>query len=186
MAIDVDMKGNNLHLASISLGGTSSTAATEVLATAAELNRVADVSTRLVAGGSTLTLTAAAHDGKTILLDTAAGTTITVPAASGTGSRYRFVVSVTATSNNHIVQSATADIWYGSIGMIDTDTADATLFFAAEAADAFDKVTFNRTTTGLAAIGDWIELEDIGTNKYAVTGIVRGSGTVATPFGATA
>lgn len=186
MATNVDMKGNNLQLESISLGGTSTTAATTVTATAAEINAAADVSARLVAGGSALTLTVAAHAGKTILWDTAAGTTITLPSAAGTGARFRVVCSVTATSNNHIVTAPTANIMYGSITMIDTDTADATLAFAAEAADAFDTITLNRTTTGLAAIGDWVELEDVGTNKWVVTGVVRGSGSVATPFSATA
>ena len=168
---------DTLDITSPKIGGTA------LAATGAEINRAADVSTRLVAGGGTLTLTEALHDGKTVLWDTAAGSVFTLPTAAGTGAKFRCVVSVTATSNSHVVKAAAAaDVFYGSITMIDTDTADATLAFAAEAADAFDTITLNRTTTGLAAIGDWVELQDVGTNKWAVTGVVRGSGAVATPF----
>ena len=157
-----------------------------VTATAAEINRVADTSARLVAGGATLTLTEALHDGKTVLWDTAAGTILTLPAASASGMKIRCVVSVTATSNSHIVKVANAsDIMVGSITTIDTDTGDATLAFAVEVADAFDTVTLNRTTTGLAAVGDWVELQDVAVNRWAVTGVVRASGVVATPFSAT-
>lgn len=166
-----------------SLTGTELALLTGLLATATEINQAADVSTRLVAGGGTLTLTVAAHNGKTILWDTAAGTVLTLPTAAGTGAIFNIVCSVTATSNSHVVKCAAAsDIMYGSITMIDTDTSDATLAFAAEAADTFDTVTLNRTTTGLAAIGDRVTLQDIGTNKWAIHGVVRGSGTVATPF----
>lgn len=154
-----------------------------LLATALEINRTCDVSTRLIAAGSTLAVTVAAHDGKTICLDTASGSVVTLPTAAGTGAKFRFLVSVTATSNSHKIQAgAAADIFYGSLTSIDTDTADATLAWAAQVADAFDTITFNRGTTGLAEIGDWVQLEDIGTNKWMVTGVFKASGTVATPF----
>ena len=47
-----------------------------------------------VAGGATLTVTRALHDGHRILLDTAAGTIVTLPAASGTGACFRFMISL--------------------------------------------------------------------------------------------
>lgn len=153
-----------------------------VTATAAELNRVADVSARLVAGGATLTLTQALHDGKTVLWDQATGSVFTLPAATGTGMKIRLVVSVTATSNNHSVACVGTDEFNGSLTSIDVDTGDATLAFAAEEADDFDTITFNRTTTGLAAVGDWVELQDIKSGTWAVTGVYRANGVVATPF----
>jgi hypothetical protein len=196
-SLEHDMGGITLIVKDLKVGATapgqesSATAlsSTELatldglLATTAEINRAADVSTRLVAGGATLTLTVAAHDGKTVLWDTAAGTIITLPTAAGTGAIFRVVCSVTATSNSHVLKcGAAADIMYGAITTIDTDTADATLAFAAEAADAMDTITLNRSTTGLAAIGDWVEVQDVGTNKWSVRGCVRASGSVATPF----
>lgn len=184
MTVNVDLGGNTLLVEGISMGSTGpGGTATAIDATATEINRACDVSARLVAGGSATTLSVASHDGKTILWDTAAGTTLTLPTAAGTGAIFRVVCSVTATSNSHILKcGAASDIMYGSIMTIDTDTADATLAFAAEAADTMDTITLNRTTTGLAAIGDWVEVQDIGTNKWFVRGTVRASGSVATPF----
>lgn len=153
-----------------------------VTATATEINRAADVSARLVAGGSALSLTEALHDGKTVLFDTAAGTTLTLPAATGSGAKFRCVVSVLATSNSHILKVVGDDIMQGSLGIIDTDTADATIFFATEADS--DTITFNRTTTGLGEIGAWIEVQDIAANTWSVMGVAQASGSVATPFSA--
>ena len=144
--------------------------------------RVDGVERRTFAGGATLTLTKGLHDGKTVLWDTAAGTILTLPAATGTGMKLRLVVSVTATSNNHSVACVGTDEFNGSLTSIDVDTADATLAFAAEEADNFDTITFNRSTTGLAAKGDWVELEDVATGVWAVTGVFRANGAVATPF----
>lgn len=76
--------------ASLKIAGTAitSTAAelnilTGVTATAAELNQSADSSGRIVnATSSTLTVTEATHNHKTIVLDRAAGIAVTLPAAS--------------------------------------------------------------------------------------------------------
>lgn len=135
-----------------------------------------------VAAGGTLTLTKAAHDGRTIVFDTAAGSVITLPAATGTGAKFRCVVSVLATSNSHILKCVGTDMMQGACGIIDTDTGDATIQFAALVGDTFDTITMNRTTTGLAAPGDWVEVEDIVSGVWAVRGLIRASGTVATPF----
>ena len=154
-------------------------------ATIDEVDRAADVSSRLIAGGATLTITQALHDGKTILFDTLAGTILTLPAAVGSGMKLRLVVSVTATSNDHKVSCVGTDEFNGSLTSIDVDTSDATLAFAAEAGDDMDVITFNRTTQGLAAVGDWIELEDVIAGVWAVTGVYRANGTVVTPFSST-
>ena len=70
----------------------------------------------------------------------------------------------------------------GACGIVDTDTSDATIQFAAIVGDAFDTVTMNRTTKGLAAPGDWVEVEDIIADIWAIRGLIRASGTVLTPF----
>ncbi len=151
-------------------------------ATTAELNRTIDVSGRSVAGGATLTITELLHDGKTVLWDQAAGSIFTLPASSGSGMKIRAVVSVLATSNDHSIACVGTDMMQGACGIIDTDTGDATIQFAALVGDTFDTITMNRTTTGLAAPGDWVELEDVVTGVWAVRGLIRASGTVATPF----
>jgi hypothetical protein len=138
----------------------------------------------VIAGGSALTLTAESHAGRLINLDTAAGTTITLPAASGSGNLYRFRVSVLATSNSHKIQVANAsDAFEGYAVISDTDTSSAASMFMA-AAGTSDTLTLNRTTTGSVTIGEYIEVEDIATNRFAVRAYLSGTGVVATPFSA--
>ncbi len=136
-----------------------------------------------VAAGSTLTLTAASHSGKLIALDTAAGSIVTLPAATGTRNKYRFYVSVLATSNSHIVKVANAtDTMIGHILSVD-DTGDNAVGFAAAATS--DTITLNRTTTGSVALGETITVEDIASGKFLVSGTTSVTGTPATPFSAT-
>lgn len=140
-----------------------------------------------IAGGAALTLTAAAHSslhGSLINLDTAAGTTITLPAATGSGNLYKFYVSVLATSNSHIIKVANAsDTMKGFAVIADTDTAGAASMFMT--ASTSDTITLNRSTTGSVTIGEYIEIEDIATNVFLVRAFLSGTGTVATPFSAT-
>ena len=49
------------------------------------------------------------------------------------------------------------------------DTSDATIQFAALVGDGFVTVTMNRTTSGLAAPGDWIEFDQIGAYSNALS-----------------
>ena len=156
---------------------------TGLLATATEINRSSDVSTRLIAGGSALTLTVAAHDGKICLWDTAAGTTFTLPAATGTGARFRFVISVIATSNSHIVKVANGtDIIQGVILGI-SDAGNAELGWIAASTD--DTITLNRTTSGSVTRGEWVEIIDVASGLFLCTGSIAQNGVEVTPFSAT-
>lgn len=155
-----------------------------VTATAAELNAIADVSARLVDLDATaLTITAALHGDKIVTLShTAAASTVTLPAATGTGNVYTFIVAAVNT-NNHVIQVANAtDEFAGVLLQTDTDTSDALASYPALAADNFDTITLNGTTTGGAAIGDKIEIIDLAAGVFQITGHVNASGTVATPF----
>lgn len=136
---------------------------------------------RLRNAGATLTLTAA-DAGKTILLNALAGSVVTLPAASGTGNVFRAMVSVLATSNSHKVQVANAsDIMQGAIVGARVDSSNATLTFAAGAAD--DTVTLNRTTTGSVTKGEWLEFEDVAANLWLVRGLLTATGSAfITPF----
>lgn len=163
---------------------TTSTLLASVTATATELNRTCDVSGRLAAASGTLTVTEALHDGKTILLNTATGSVCTLPAATGSGARFTFRVSVLATSNSHIIKVAnSSDIIQGVLSTIDTDTA-GTVTGWATAADS-DTITLNRTTSGSAMRGEIIIIEDVGTNLFLVSGQLANTGSGATPFSAT-
>lgn len=138
-----------------------------------------------VAAGSAITLAETSHDGRTILLDTAAGSVVTLPAATGSGMRVRILVSVAPTSNNHRVLCAGTDEFAGVVYQVDTDSSDALVAYPALAADNFDTLTLNGTTTG-GRIGDWIEVEDVASGVWALVGHTNASGTVATPLTAAA
>jgi hypothetical protein len=153
-----------------------------LLATAAELNRVAQLSTREVAaGGANLTVTLAAHDGRTILLDQATGTAVTLPAMTGSGAKYRFVCTVSTSGGSQVITATGAHL-FGGVFM-NTDTAAGTLFTAVAAANAGGStvITLDGSTKG-GRKGDWIEIEDVATNIGIVRGSLNGSGTEATPF----
>ena len=156
---------------------------TALTATTAEINRSADASTRMVAAGATLAMSEATHEGKIIALDTAAGSIVTLPASTGGGAVYKFVVTVTATSNSHVIKVANASDEMR--GFVIQDASEATAPNTWWAADNDDTITLNRSTTGLAAQGEYIEIVDALLNHFMVRGFSQASGAEATPFSAT-
>jgi hypothetical protein len=142
-----------------------------------------------ISGGAPTTLTgdttvsAAVHGGKTLLLGEVGGNaslTVTLPAATGSGLKFRFVVSVVNTSNYVIVVTGDDEFYGNIISNATGDTPDLTSIWPTAANT--DTITLNATTTGGVAIGDWIEVEDILTDCWAVTGVTTSSGAEATPF----
>lgn len=150
---------------------------------AAPVWTAAPVNNTLVAAGSSLTLTKEAHDGKIIALNTAAGSTVILPTSSGSGAVYRFLVTVTATSNNHIIKVGNATDEFR--GFVVQDASEATAPNIWWAADNDDTITLNRTTTGLAEQGEYFEIVDGTSGHYFVRGFSQASGIEATPFSAT-
>lgn len=154
-------------------------------ATAAEVDRVADVSTRLVTLTGDTALTLAAHEGRVVLLGEVGGDallTVTLPAATGSGARYEFLVSVVNTSSYVIKVADASDVMAGSIVSL-ADSGDTVVGF--EALAASDTITLNGTTTGGASIGDTFTLVDIAADQWAVKGSTTSTGAEATPFSAT-
>ncbi len=152
-------------------------------ATMAELTRAADLSARIVsATAATLEVTEAAHEGRTVVLNRSGGITVTLPAATGSGARYRFVVGTVSTTGYVISSVVGTDLMEGVIiGASTTDSAtDAARTWLSGATD--DTVTLNGTTKGGVAVGDWVEFEDISATGWAVRGMVTQSGTEASPF----
>lgn len=153
-----------------------------LLATTAEVNRVADVSTRNVALNVSTAITELAHDGKNLIMGGAgAARTHTLPAATGSGARFRFYVGA-VNASNHIIKVTGDDTMDGHIFVASDNAANAALAF--ETAADSDTITLNGTTSGGAAIGDWVELVDIATDQWAVSGMVTETGTEVTPFSA--
>lgn len=161
-------------------------AGTFVSSTAAEINRATTLSSRIVAAtGATLTVTLAAHDGRIITLGRAAGVTVTLPAASGSGAVYTFLNQVTVTTNNNIIAVANASDYM--IGTSVQAVCGTTLGFntanSGTPSSESDTITMNGTTKG-GLKGDRITIVDIATNIFQVTCIMTASGTGANPFSA--
>jgi hypothetical protein len=153
------------------------------LATAAEINRAADLSTRIVSTtAATISVTLASHDGKTVVLASTHTQTLTLPTAAGTGARYKFVVSATGTDGSKVIKvGSTLDNMTGVSIANCTSTNEANGFLTT-ATD--DTITLNNTTTG-GIKGTVVEIEDVATNLYSVKVVNSQSGTIATPFSAT-
>jgi len=156
-----------------------------ILATTAEINRVADVSTRVVTLVANTTIAEATHEGKILLLGEAEGNAalaVTLPAATGSGAKYRFVVSVVNTSG-YTIQVTATDIMQGNIATNATEDNPDLLSVWPAAADS-DTIILDGTTTGGVSIGDFVECVDILAATWAVYGITTASGAEATPFSA--
>lgn len=140
-----------------------------------------------VTAGATKTLTSA-DSGKTVFLNALAGSVVTLPAATGTGMSFRFLVSVLATSASHKIQVANAtDFFIGIINGARVDTANTVLGFAAAnsgtVATNSDTITLNRSTTGSVTVGEWVTVRDVATATWAVEGLLSATGALfATPF----
>jgi len=154
-------------------------------ATGAEITRTCDVSARLVALTATASITVAANEGRDMYITGTAAATYTLPEATGSGARFRFVMGQVNT-NGTIIKTADTDNcgYYGSVNILDKDAA-AQGAYSPAATD--DLITLNGTTTG-GQIGDFIEILDIATDKWMVFGqlTVPAGSNPATPFSGTA
>lgn len=129
---------------------------------------------------ATVTITSADHEGKTITLNRAGGIAVTLPAATGSGARYRFVVGTTFTSSATI--KVVGDDTMTGLALLAQDAADTAVVF--ETAATSDTITFNGTTTGGLKGAD-VELIDIAADTWFVNVRSAATGTEATPFSAT-
>lgn len=134
-----------------------------------------------VAVGAALAVTAAMA-GATLLLDTAAGSVATLPAATGSGATYTFVVKTTASSNAHkILAASVSDFINGNAtGHV---SAGTTLTFSAAAATAHSiQMPFAGTQPSGGFIGDWFTLVDVAANLWSARGQYQSGTTSTTPF----
>ena len=119
------------------------------------------------------------HEGTEVVMNAAAGLTVTLPAASATGKVFTLVVGTTVTSNDYVIQVANAtDVMQGALG-VSTDAAGVVIPTAATS----DTITMNGSTTG-GVKGSTVVLRDIASGVWAVSGALVSTGTEATPFSA--
>ncbi len=122
------------------------------------------------------------HVGTTVVVNAAAGLTLTLPAAYGSGKEFEIVIGTTVTSNSVAVKVANASDTMTGVCMNAADGGDTVVAF--ETAASSDTITMNGSTTG-GIKGDRIRLKDVATNLWSVTVIGSATGTEATPFSAT-
>lgn len=128
---------------------------------------------------ASFTLDRRVHADAWVKCDAAAGMTVTLPAAAGTGDKYKLIVGTTVTSNNFIVQVANAtDVLYGAVHLT-TDIAGTSMPTGA----TDDTITMNGSTKG-GVKGSWVTLEDVAVGIWALSGALICTGTEATPFSA--
>jgi hypothetical protein len=118
----------------------------------------------------------------TLTLSAAAGLTLTLPASAGLGDVYRFFVQTTVTSNSVIIKVANATDVMAGIVLSGADGGSTVNGW--ETAASSDTITLDGSTTG-GIRGDWIEVQDVATGFWRVTGWTSSTGTEATPFSAT-
>lgn len=116
------------------------------------------------------------YSGCVVAINRAAGCTVTLPAATGTGHRYT-IVTIADQTGDLVIQAASAsDVMQGGA---QTDMTGAMF----PTADATDTITMNGTTTG-GLKGAKVELIDVASGVWNVWVRSEASGTEATPFSA--
>lgn len=97
--------------------------------------------------------------------------------ANNVGTAYTFFVETAATAVT--IKTDGTDKFVGSLLVVDTDSSGATVGFAP--ASSNDVINLDGSTTG-GAVGSQITVTVVAANKYMVSGVLLGSGSVATPF----
>jgi hypothetical protein len=151
----------------------------EIIASSGSLLRMTTVSQRNVSATASLTLDERIHENRTIVLNSTSALTVTVPLATGSGAIYRFIVGTVNTNSYFFKPPTGTTLFKGTILQTNSASAGALRGWSPGATD--DTITLNGTTTGGAAVGDYIEIQDIAANTYAVRGSVTSSG-AATPY----
>lgn len=138
--------------------------------------------TKMVNAGATLSVVRATHRGKMICFDQVSGSVITLPAATGSGDEYEFVVTGTLSSNNHVLKVANASDTMAGVLTSATTTTGAGTHEAASGTD--DTITMNGTTAG-GIPGSYIKVKDVSANLWLVMGHLVASGSLGSPLSAT-
>ncbi len=170
----------------VETGGSFKLAGTTVNASADEINRSAQASTRIVTTTATaLSLTVTQHGERVVLVNTnsTVANTFTLPVATGSGVKFTIINGIAQTQGSVVVAAnGTTDTLKGIALMVNTTVTNNAEAFLTSATS--DKVSFNRTTTG--GVGyDMVEAWDVVANQWQVQ--VKGftGGTTATPFSET-
>lgn len=138
---------------------------------------IALTATPPIAVGASLSATVAG----TYLLNTAAGSVLTLPAMTGSGAVYDVIVSVAATSNAHkILAASTADFFMGTA--IGQHSNTPLMFQSPLATNHSIQMPFSGSQPSGGEIGDRFTIKDVAANLAEVTGTFSAGTTPTTPF----
>lgn len=121
------------------------------------------------------TLSPGLHEGLVVCMNAAAGFTITLPTATGSGNYFDVLVTTTVTSSNHVVKTGGSDTLVGSVAVSSTATSTST-----GCQSTNTTITMNGSTAG-GLIGSWLHFQDIGTNLWYVDANLVATGTAGNP-----
>lgn len=127
---------------------------------------------------SLLALTQVLHGNRVVTIASATPIAVTLPAATGTGTKYRLVVTVAATATQHTIKiGTTLEVFQGIV--FSNSTTTSCISFKATTTD--NTLTLNGSTTGGLA-GDEYELTDVKTGVWQLCGRAGPTGAAATPL----
>lgn len=128
--------------------------------------------------GATRTLLQSEH-GSTCLFDAAAGNVYTLPTPVA-GLYFDFATTVTVTSNAaKVITSGSSVFLLGSVDMI--INTSATTLAALANGTTHVAISSNGSTTG-GVQGSFFRVTAISSTQWVISGMVSGSGSLATPF----
>jgi hypothetical protein len=139
-------------------------------------NRVVTVTT------TNVTITREAYDLKDIVLNRAAGITVTLPAATAAamlGAKFDFYIPTSLSGTTKIKAANSADTIMGRVQVDASLANNAPVSFSA--GSTADTISLNGTTTG-GKKGDHFRLICVASNQWAAYGETQATGASATPF----
>ena len=137
---------------------------------------------RVVPLSAATSITRDAHGDRVVYITGTTGRAFTLPAAIGSGVKYRFVLGTNVTSGSHTIKVANAtDVMIGHAVAL-ADAGDTLVGF--ETAADTDTISLNGSTTG-GKKGDEIEIIDVASGVFFVKTLISATGSEATPFSAT-
>lgn len=133
-------------------------------------------SAQQVALTANTSISAATHAGRLMTLSKTDGMMVTLPAATGSGNVYKFVVITNLASGNYAFQVTGDDTFVGQVTI--TLAAGGTTF-GESAGGTDDTLTLNGTTSG-GIVGSYVEFTDFKADLWLLDARLLGSGTLAT------
>lgn len=129
--------------------------------------------------GVALTLSEERHGDAVIVANKSTGWVYTLPAATGSGCKFKIYVGTTIASSTGIISAAGTDIIQGAVTLT-SDAAGVTVPCTATT----DLISMSGTTTG-GVKGSYVELVDVASGQWLVSGALVSVGAEVTPFSGT-